>query len=204
MIVEHEETERKEHEWREEIKIDPEFNAYRDKLISMVGNVESTWHGHVCRMSLAKHRRWINIRRNSTRTLRIVKSRAKGTWVWKTETNQMLKMWVSEPAETGWVSFIVLALQKDGHQRFCVYSRKLNAVTARKHYPIPRMDECIHSLGDKLLFSTFDGDWSKCKVDICNAELNKTAIFRIMGCLDYWESHLDCAMRLEHFNTKWM
>ena len=44
----------------------------------------------------------------------------------------------------------------DGSTRFCVDYRKLNAVTVRDSYPLPRMDECIDSLGDAKIFTTID------------------------------------------------
>jgi Reverse transcriptase (RNA-dependent DNA polymerase) len=40
--------------------------------------------------------------------------------------------------------------------RFCIYYRRLNAVTVRDSYPLPRMAECIDSLGDASVFSTLD------------------------------------------------
>jgi hypothetical protein len=36
------------------------------------------------------------------------------------------------------------------------YNRKLNAITVRDSYPLPRMDECIDSLGDAKMFTTLD------------------------------------------------
>jgi hypothetical protein len=35
-----------------------------------------------------------------------------------------------------------------GSTRFCIDSRRLNAITVRDSYPLPRIDECIDSLGD--------------------------------------------------------
>lgn len=70
----------------------------------------------------------------------------------------MLSHKVMEPAQTEWAARIVFALKKDGSICFCVDYRKLNAVTKRDSYAIPRMDECIHSLGEVEVFPTLDTD----------------------------------------------
>lgn len=50
----------------------------------------------------------------------------------------------------------MFAPKKDGTKRFCVDYRRLNALTVRDTYPIPRMDECIDSLGDAKVLTTLD------------------------------------------------
>jgi hypothetical protein len=80
------------------------------------------------------------------------------------EIELMLKAEVIEPASSEWVSPIVLVAKPDGSTRFCVDHRRLNAVTVRDSCPLPRMDECIESLGDAKIFTTLDcysGYWQK-------------------------------------------
>jgi hypothetical protein len=69
---------------------------------------------------------------------------------------RMLKAEVIEPATSEWANPIVLVAKPDGSTRFCVVYRKLNAITVRDSYPLPRMDECIDSLGDAKIFTTLD------------------------------------------------
>ena len=52
---------------------------------------------------------------------------------------------VTSPS-TDWAALVVFAPKKDGTLQFCVDYRRLNALTVRDTYPIPRMDECIDSL----------------------------------------------------------
>ena len=74
----------------------------------------------------------------------------------KKEIDNMLEKGVIEPATTDWASPIVFVPKADGSLRFCVDYRRLNAMTVRDSYPIPRMDECIDSLGSATVFSTLD------------------------------------------------
>ncbi len=53
---------------------------------------------------------------------------------------------------------MVIAPKPDGSSRFCVEYRRLNALTKRDPYPIPRMDECVDSLGDAVVFSALDAN----------------------------------------------
>ena len=63
---------------------------------------------------------------------------------------------VVERAASEWASLVVLIPRKDGEMRFCVDYRNLNALRKRYSYPLPRMDECIESLGDATIFTTLD------------------------------------------------
>ena len=51
---------------------------------------------------------------------------------------------------------MVLVPKKDGTLRFCVDYRLLNVVSKRDSYTLPRMDECIESLGEANVFSTLN------------------------------------------------
>ena len=66
----------------------------------------------------------------------------------------MLNAGVSEPSSTEWASPVVLVLKKDGSLRLCVDYRRLNAQTTADSYPLPRIDDCIDSLGNAAVFTT--------------------------------------------------
>jgi len=72
------------------------------------------------------------------------------------EVERMRSMDVIEPASGEWASPVVMVPKPDGSVRFCIDYRKLNLMTIKDSYPIPRMDECIDSLGDARVFSTLD------------------------------------------------
>ncbi|CAG8803120.1 20598_t:CDS:1, partial [Gigaspora rosea] len=51
-------------------------------------------------------------------------------------------------SESPWSSPVVLVKKKNGKLRFCVDFRKLNNVTKKDTYPLPRIDEMLDNLGN--------------------------------------------------------
>ena len=68
----------------------------------------------------------------------------------------MLKKKLIEPSRSPWSSPIVLVRKKDGTIRFCCDYRKLNAVTIKDVYALPRIDDALASLNGNKFFSGLD------------------------------------------------
>jgi Reverse transcriptase (RNA-dependent DNA polymerase) len=100
------------------------------------------------------------------------------------EIQRMLKAEVIEPATTEWASPIVLVAKPDGSTRFCVDYRRLDAVTVRDSYPLPRMDECIDSLGDAKIFKTLDCNSGYWQIPVRPEDREKTTFTSHEGL--YW------------------
>ena len=64
--------------------------------------------------------------------------------------------WLISPSKSPWASPTVIVQKRDGSTRFCVDYRKINKVTRKDAYPIPRIDETLDTLAGATLFSTLD------------------------------------------------
>jgi len=69
---------------------------------------------------------------------------------------QQLEAGVIRESTSPWSSPLVYVKKRDGSTRPCVDYRRLNEVTCKDAYPLPRIDECLDSLANSKLFSTLD------------------------------------------------
>ena len=101
------------------------------------------------------------------------------------EINNMLSAGVIEPSCSPWSSPIVLVRKKDGSLRFCIDFRKVNEVTVKDSYPLPRIDDTLDMLGGATWFSTLDlasGYW---QIEVEAADRDKTAFSTHQGLFQF-------------------
>jgi hypothetical protein len=97
----------------------------------------------------------------------------------------MLEGGVVEPSASPWASPIVLVQKKDGSTRFCVDYRKLNEVTRKDAYPLPRIDATLDTLHGSWWFSTLDllsGYW---QVEVAESDRPRTAFCTTEGLFQF-------------------
>ncbi|MBJ4999876.1 RNA-directed DNA polymerase, partial [Salmonella enterica subsp. enterica serovar Hadar] len=89
--------------------------------------------------------------------------------------DEMKKHDVIEPSSSPWALPTVLVRKKDRSTRFCVVYRRLNDITKKDSYPLPRIDDTLDRLSGAEWFSTLDlrrGYW---QVSVHPDDKEKTA-----------------------------
>ena len=101
------------------------------------------------------------------------------------ETKQMLDEGVIRTSSSPWSSPVVMVRKKDGSWRFRIDYRKLNSVTHRDAYPLPRIDSTLDTLSGLKYFTTLDlasGYW---QVEINESDKEKTAFSTRQGHFEF-------------------
>ena len=92
---------------------------------------------------------------------------------------------VIQPSCSPWASPIVLVPKKDGKLRFCVDYRRLNAITTKDVFPLPRVDDILDALGGAKYFSSLDllsGYW---QVQLDEEAVKKSAFITFNGLYEF-------------------
>ena len=72
------------------------------------------------------------------------------------QVDKMLEQGIIEPCDSPWAFPTVLVTKKVGSIRFCVDFRKLNFLSGKDSYPLPRIDETLNTLGGAEWFCKMD------------------------------------------------
>ncbi|KAG1465265.1 hypothetical protein G6F56_004924 [Rhizopus delemar] len=72
------------------------------------------------------------------------------------EIQKYCKLGVISPSNSPWAAPVILVKKKNGEYRMVIDYRKLNAVTKKDSYPLPRIDDLLDTLGKAKVFSALD------------------------------------------------
>ena len=72
------------------------------------------------------------------------------------EVNRMLDIGVIRPSVSPWAAPVVLIRKKDQSVRYCIDYRRVNSLTVKDSYPLPRIDDSLEALQGAHFFSTID------------------------------------------------
>ena len=72
---------------------------------------------------------------------------------------QQLDAGVIEPSSSAWVFPVVLVRKKDKSVRWCIDYRKLNDITIKDAYELPRIDLCLDCLLSANIFNNGFAKW---------------------------------------------
>jgi len=98
---------------------------------------------------------------------------------------EMQQKEVITPSKSPWASPIILVPKKDGSLRFCVDYRKVNEVTHKDAYPIPRIDDALDTLAGSKCFSTLDLKSGYWQVEVDKEHREKTAFCTHEGLFEF-------------------
>ena len=82
---------------------------------------------------------------------------------------------VNKPCRSEWACNVGIVRKKDGSARFCVDYRRLNDLTEKDSYPLPRIDTCLDTSSGAVWYSTFDLRSGFHQVAMDPRDANKTA-----------------------------
>ena len=91
------------------------------------------------------------------------------------EVNAMLDQGIIRPSQSPYSFPVVLVKKKDGSVRVCIDYRKLNDVTIKDAFPIPKIDQSFDALKEAKVFSSMDlasGYW---QIPVAPEHCHKTA-----------------------------
>ncbi|UYV65660.1 hypothetical protein LAZ67_3004992, partial [Cordylochernes scorpioides] len=178
-----EESEQKEHE-------EPQFQinenlAYKEKeqLKQVLERYEDLFSSGLGRSNLVKHR--IDTEGAKPIKHKPYRVSAKEREIIKEQIDEMLRDGIIRPSSSPWSFPVILVKKRDGKYRFCVDYRKLNDVTVKDVYPIPRIDEVLDTLQGSKYFSAIDLKSGYWQVEVEEKDKEKTAFTTAHGLYEF-------------------
>jgi Reverse transcriptase (RNA-dependent DNA polymerase) len=154
----------------------------RPKVITMLQKHDTLFSGHLGHVSGVEHRIPTTRRPSRQQPYRCGLRTREAV---NAELERMQKMDVIEPSTSEWSAPIVLISKLDGTLRFCIDYCKLNALAVRDCYPLPRMDDCLDSLGAVNIFSTIDASSGFWKLDVADEDEERTTFTSHRGTYQF-------------------
>src|SRR4051812_45693064 len=102
----------------------------------------------------------------------------------KKQLDTMLEIGLIQPSASPWRSPILFVDKKDGGNRLCMDYRKLNDVTIKNKYPLPKIEDLFDQLTGAKVFSKIDlrtGHQLKIRAE----DISKTAFTAHYGLYEY-------------------
>jgi hypothetical protein len=103
----------------------------------------------------------------------------------KEEIQRLLEVGLITPSKSQWTSPVVVVEKKNSKKRLCVDYRKLNKVTKKDCYPLPRIDNMLETLSRSQWFSSLNlasGFW---QVELDPKDREKSTFITRFGTYEF-------------------
>lgn len=101
------------------------------------------------------------------------------------QVGEMLATGVIQESSSPWAAPVILVKKKDGSWRFCVDYRRLNSITKKDVYPLPRIDDVIDCLHSASYFSSVDLQSGYWQIPMDPVDKEKTAFVTPDGLFEF-------------------
>jgi hypothetical protein len=170
--------------WKQEVDLAHLTPQKRETVLTMLVKHRNMWDGRLSQVHATLHRIQL-VSGSKPAYSQPYRVGAKAREAESVEIHRMLRAGLIEPDSSEWASPVVLVPKPDGSMRFCIDYRRLNTVTIRDSYPLPRMDECIDSFGDASVFSTLDCNSGYWQIPVSPEDKEKTTFTSHKGLFWY-------------------
>jgi hypothetical protein len=103
----------------------------------------------------------------------------------KQEIQRLLGSGLIQPSKSQWTSPVVVVEKKNGKKRLCVDYRKLNSVTKKDSYPLPRIDDMLDTLTGSQWFTSLDLSSGFWQVEMEEKDREKTTFITRFGTFEF-------------------
>ena len=101
------------------------------------------------------------------------------------EVAKMLACGAIRPSSSPWASPIVLVRKKDGSTRFCIDFRRVNDLTVKDVFPLPRISDMLAALSGATVFSSLDAASGYWQIPMEESSIPKTAFICSEGLYEW-------------------
>ena len=119
------------------------------------------------------------------------------------EVEKMLTDDVIEPSNSSWAAPIVMVTKKDGSIRFAVDCRKLNSLTRKDAYPLPKIDDTLNTLGVQTGSAQWTWSVAIGRLKWVRKIRQRLSLWPGKGFSTSMSCHLGFPMHFPHFRDSW-
>ena len=89
------------------------------------------------------------------------------------------------PSTSPWASALVFVRKKNGQVRICADYRKLNSLTRKDAFPLPRTQDCFDAVAGATIFSSMDITTAYNQIPVREQDIPKTAVVTKYGLYEF-------------------